>query len=508
MRILTAQQHQELDQATLEQDGISSLELMERAATAWAKRFTELFADKSREVVVVCGPGNNGGDGLAIARLLRFEAYTISVVAADIAPASPDHQDNRRRAKDVGVHIRTLREGDALPSFRKRSIVIDALFGTGLSRSIEGYWAWLVEHLNEQPVTRVAVDLPSGLRTDEPSTGAIVRADRTLSLGYPKLALFAPANTEYLGHWELVPFRLADPPAPADGASPPPRMLTPRPVAALLKARRANDHKGTFGHALLVAGGFGKMGAAVLSARSVLRAGAGLLTVHIPRVGYEILQMSIPEAMCSIDQHRYMVSALQEDVTQYDTVGVGPGLGTKPATQQAVFQLLEQFPRPLVIDADALNILAGTPEKLATLPAGSLLTPHPKEFERLFGATDDDFQRWQLQLAKARELNAVIVLKTGYTAVATPDGELFFNTTGNPGMGTGGTGDALTGILTGLLAQGYPPADAARLGVYLHGLAGDLAARDVGQESLLAEDLIHHLGPAFKKLHRLAERHQ
>ncbi|THH41679.1 NAD(P)H-hydrate dehydratase [Neolewinella litorea] len=506
MLILTAQQHRALDQATLQRDGISSLELMERAATAWATHFVERYPDKSREIVVLCGPGNNGGDGLAIARLLRFEAYTISVIVADIAPASPDNQINRKRAKDVGVHIRTLRENDPLPSFRKRSIVIDALFGTGLSRPIEGYWATLIEHLNEQPVVRVAVDLPSGLRTDEPSDGAVVQAHTTLSLGYPKLALFSPASTTFLGDWDLVSFRLADPLQLEEVDESTPRMLTTGPVAQLLKKRHANDHKGTFGHALLVAGGFGKMGAAVISARAVLRAGAGLVTVHIPRVGYEILQISLPEAMCSVDEHRYIITAVG-DPGAYKTIGVGPGLGTRSATQNAFFELLDNFSRPMVIDADALNMLAQSPERLGDLPAGSLLTPHPKEFERLFGATENDFARWELQRNKARELNCVVILKTGYTSIATPDGRQYFNTTGNPGMGTGGTGDALTGILTGLLAQGYAPANAARLGVYLHGLAGDLAARDLEQESLLAEDLVSHLGKAFKKLHRAAEDH-
>ncbi|PPK86258.1 NAD(P)H-hydrate epimerase [Neolewinella xylanilytica] len=503
MRILRAEEHRALDAATMEQEGITSLELMERAATAWCGRFLKAYPDKDREIVVLCGPGNNGGDGLVIARLLRFEAYTVSVLWAEIASGSEDNLTNRRRAKDSGVHIRTLSQGDAFPTFRRNTLVLDALFGTGLSRPIEGYWAGLVHHVNEQAVERVAVDLPSGLYADRPSGSAIIRAHRTFSLGYPKLALFSPANTPYLGHWELVPFRLARPrEAVTEQAN---NIMLTRPlVRPLLKERYANDHKGTFGHALLIAGSYGKMGAAVISARALLRAGAGLVTTHIPRVGYEIMQISLPEAMCEMDDHRYhFTSAGQVDA--YDTVAVGPGLGKDEATQAGLFQLIEACGSPMVIDADALNILGEHTDMLALLPKGSVLTPHPKEFERLFGKTDDDFDRWELQRQKARELGLVILLKTGYTTIATPDGTLYFNTTGNPGMGTGGTGDALTGVIAGLLAQSYSPVDAARLGVYLHGLAGDLAARELQQESLLAEDVVSHLGKAFGKLRQGAQ---
>ena len=506
MHILSAEQHRSLDEATLQADGISSLQLMERAATAWAQRFTVLYPDQERKITVLAGPGNNGGDGLVIARLLRFETYNVSAMLASIAPASPDNKANLRRAKDVGVPIRTLHENDDLPDFPLGSIVIDALFGTGLSRPIEGYWARLIEHLNGQDVLRVAVDLPSGLLADRHSNGAIVKAQCTLSLGYPKLALFSPANTRFLGRWELVAFQLAD--GFAGRLDAPNRMLDEEQVAGLLKERHANDHKGTFGHALLVAGAFGKMGAAVISARAVLRAGAGLVTTHIPRAGYEIMQISFPEAMCSVDEHRYHFTSITEALTPYDTIGIGPGLGTDESTRKGLFKILGDYHKPMVVDADALNILSRDADRLSSLPDGSVLTPHPKEFERLFGETEDDFSRWELQRAKARELGVVILLKTGYTTIATPDGTLYFNTTGNPGMGTGGTGDALTGIITGLLAQSYPAVDAARLGVYLHGLAGDLAAADLEQESLLAEDVVSHLGKAFRKLHAIRRRHQ
>lgn len=504
MRILSAAQHRELDRATLRADGINSLELMERAAVAWTERFTTIFPASHREVVIVAGTGNNGGDGLAIARLLRLADRTVNIIHARVGSPSNDNLTNLQRAKATGVPVRVLNEGDDLPNIADGSLLIDALFGTGLSRPIEGYWAELIDHLNRMPVTRVAVDLPSGLSADERSVGAVFRADLTLSLGYPKLALFAPASSPFLGRWVLVGFRVHH--AFVDGlpAAGTYEMLTGPTVSKLLKLRHANDHKGTFGHALLVAGAYGKMGAAVISARSVLRAGAGLVTTHVPRAGYEIMQITFPEAMCSIDDHRYHFTGIK-GVDKYDAVGVGPGLGTDGSTAKGLHKLIEHYRKPMVIDADALNILAAKPEWLDQLPKNSLLTPHPKEFERLFGPAEDDFARWRVQSESAVRYGLVVLLKTGFTSIATPDGKLYFNTTGNPGMGTGGTGDALTGILTGLLAQGYYPTDAATLGVYLHGLAGDTAADELEQESLLAEDLVNSLGKAYKQLHALKQ---
>ena len=500
MKILSAAQHRELDAATLREQSITSLQLMERAATAWFRAFMVHYPRKDREVVVVVGPGNNGGDGLVIARLLRLEAYTVRILLIDLAPPAPDNLANRRSARDVGVPMRTWKPEDVLPPIAPRSILIDALFGTGMSRPITDALAGLVDHLNTQDtVTRVAVDLPSGLYADRAAEGTIVQAHRTLSLGYPKLALFAAGNAQYLGKWELVPFSLAT--DYVAGAQVQEYMVVADEVARLIRIRTSSDHKGTFGHALLVAGAYGKMGAAIIAARAVLRAGAGLVTTHLPRLGYEIMQISFPEAMCSIDAHKYHFTSV-EGPERYEVVGVGPGLGKDEATAKGLAELLHSCRKPMVIDADALNIIAER-NWCERIPPGSILTPHPKEFERLFGATEDDYARWELQRERARVLGLVILCKTNHTSIATPAGELYFNTTGNPGMGTGGTGDALTGILTGLLGQGYDSVTAARLGVYLHGLAGDLAAEKLEQESLLAEDVVSHLGRAFRYLHRL-----
>lgn len=504
MRILSAAQHRALDQATITRDGISSAKLMERAATALTERFIQHYPDSARPVCILSGSGNNGGDGLVLARQLRQRAYSVRVILAEISEPSEDNRLNRRRAKEAGVGLQRLQADVSLGALHDvislvpGEILVDALFGTGLSRPIEGYWAGLIDFINTQPVERVAVDLPSGLQADRPSTGSILRATLTLSLGYPKLALFSPANTVYLGKWELVPFELADEYG-QNLSGPGHHLLTDFEVSRYLRPRRANDHKGTFGHALLVGGSYGKIGAALISARAILRSGAGLVTTHIPRCGYDIMQAGFPEAMCITDDERDYVSNIGP-TEHYTSIGIGPGLGTEVSTRQALYRLLGQYHKSMVIDADAINILALEPTWLTRVPAQSIFTPHPKEFERLCGKTTDDFTRWERQLDMAKQLNGVLLLKTGYTSIATPDGDLYFNPTGNPGMGTAGTGDALTGILTGLLAQGYPPAVAARIGVYLHGLAGDLAAAAISPESMLAEDLVNYLGQAYKAL--------
>lgn len=499
MQILTAKQHRALDQATMQEDDISSLELMERAATAFtAALMRRLEAVKDQPVFIVCGTGNNGGDGLVAARLLHEKGHQVSVSQAMIGNPSEDNRANRKRAEAAGVTIQQIEKNSPFPTPHTKAVIIDALFGTGLSRPVEGYWASLIEHLNHTDNTRYALDLPSGLFADSVSSGAIFRADYTFTLGYPKLALFSQVNAQYVGSWENVAFDLATD-FVEQSLSTPNTVNLPPAMKALLKSRSPSDHKGTFGHALLVAGSYGKMGAAIIAGRSVVRAGAGLLTYHVPHCGYEILQIALPEAMVITDEHEEHVRKIGS-LSAYQTIGIGPGIGRAATTAIALHDVLKRFEQPMVIDADALNILGENSTWLKHIPAGSILTPHPKEFERLFGETADDFHRWEVQLEAAKTYNLVVLLKTGYTSIATPDGKLYFNHNGNPGMGTGGTGDALTGILTGLLAQGYTPVEAACLGVFLHGLAGDVAAEKLGQESLLAEDLVNELGAAFLRL--------
>lgn len=504
MRIPSAAEHRAIDAATMAADKITSQALMERAATAFTRALVTvprvMIAGKNSQIVIVCGTGNNGGDGLVTARLLHKMGLKVRVIQAMIGTRSGDNAANLKRLKSLHLPIEEVIENASFPIIPTGSVLIDALFGTGLSRPVSGYWAELINYLNSVEATRYALDLPSGLPADGPPTGAVVQADRTLSLGYPKLALLSPYNTRYLGEWALIDFSLNHAFVTNELTSKH-YLSTDIEVKQLLKIRHRNDHKGTFGHALLVAGSYGSVGAAVISARSIMRAGAGKLTCHLPGCGYQIMQTAFPEAMCRADKAERCITKVQAP-TEYAVVGVGPGLGQDPRTAKMLKKLLHQCERPLVIDADALNLLAENPDWWPLVPKGSILTPHPKEFERLFGKQEDDFARWRVQSRVAKQRGIVLVLKTGYTSIATPNGDLYFNNTGNPGMGTAGTGDALTGILTGLMARGYDSVDAARLGVWLHGLAGDLAVKKTGLESMVASDLVDHLGEAFLEIQR------
>jgi NAD(P)H-hydrate epimerase len=498
-KVLSARQTRELDAATIDRQNITSLELMNRAVGAFCERFMRHFPPPcDAPVWIFCGSGNNGGDGLGIARKLHEAHYEIRVFDCQIGNRSPDNAAQYQTLRDKRViPITALTTETELPAIPPGTILIDGVFGSGLSRPVEGYWADLLDRLNTASAERVAIDMPSGLFADQPTTSIAFHADLTLSFQLPKLAFLLPGNAAAVGRWETIDIGLDQDTIAATATNN--FYQTAADLHPMLRLRQPFDHKGTFGHALIVAGSYGKIGAAILCSRAVLRAGAGLVTVHTPRCGYEILQIAFPEAMVVTDRHRFVLSEVGS-LDAYAAIGIGPGIGTNACTVEALRELLRRTPVPPVLDADALNILARHPELLAELPAGSLLTPHPKEFERLFGATPDDFARLELLRDKARELQAVIVLKTGTTAIATPDGRLYFNSSGNPGMGTAGTGDVLTGILTGLRAQGYDPVTAARLGVYLHGLAGDLAAEELEQESLIAEDVIDHLGKAFRRL--------
>lgn len=499
MKILSAQQIRLLDQHTIATEKIPSIALMESAALAFSEWFTSVFPGREKKLIVLAGPGNNGGDGLAIARLLAYDFYDVEAYWFIAEKVSNDAAANFERLRDIGhCPVSILQQPFHLPAFPESAIIIDALFGNGMDRPLVGDWKLLVERINGLPNEKIAVDLPSGLVADAPTLGIAVRAGRTFSFELPKLAFFVPENQPFVGNWEVRPIGLDATMLEASETCW--HTVDAALVKPMLHSRQKNDHKGSFGHALLVAGSYGKIGAAILAAKAGMRSGTGLMTIHAPKCAYEILQIAFPEAMVSVDEHQFVLSGLREDLSKFSAIGIGPGLGTNELTVSALTELLRSADKPLVIDADALNILSGQPSRLANLPRQSILTPHPKEFERLFGATHTGWERLGLLVRKATELGVFIILKGGNTAIACPDGQCFFNTTGNPGMATAGSGDVLTGILTGLLAQGYLPKQACLLGVYLHGLAGDVAAESLQQESLLASDITTCLGRAFQML--------
>lgn len=501
MKILSAPQIRALDAFTIQHEPIASIDLMERASTVFTDWFCEYYPKRHQLVHIFCGMGNNGGDGLAVARLLHRRKYDIRVSICRFGEnGSTDFRVNLQRLQEMNdLAIGYIEKSDPLPDLEDTSIVIDAIFGSGLNRPVTGYWAELIEHINNSGTAIAAIDIPSGLFADQHTEGAVIQATRTLAFELPKLAFLFPENNRAVGNWENRSIELSTEfLTQVDTVN---YYIDQTLVSGLFRKREKFDHKGTFGHALLLAGSYGKVGAAILAARAALRSGLGLLTIHAPRCAYEILQISIPEAMVSIDRHRHYISEWPP-LQQYQSVGIGPGINQGQMTGEAILQLIENANIPIVVDADGLNILSKNPEHLAQLPENSILTPHPKEFERLFGKTKDNFERYRLQRDMAQKYRIVLVLKGAHTCIAMPDGSCYFNSTGNPGMATGGSGDVLTGILTGLMAQAYTPQAAAILGVYLHGLSGDLAAAELEHHSLIAGDLIRFLGKAFLTLER------
>ncbi len=484
----------------MQQEPISSLDLMERAATA-CLRWLERGNYSGRAFNIFCGKGNNGGDGLAIGRLLAERGETVKVSILEFGhKGSDDFQANLARLHQYPqADIRFIQAADQLHELLPGEIVIDALFGSGLNRPLTGIAAALAAHLNTSGCEVIAIDIPSGMFADHSSKGCpVVQAHHTLTFQGYKQAFLVAENAEAAGQVHLLDIGLH------------PRFYQELVTHQLLtdlsvirpvyRPRKRFGHKGDFGHALIAAGSYGKMGAAVLSARACLHSGAGLLTCHIPGCGYDIMQVSLPEAMVITDFNSSFITRTETDLSVYDAVGLGPGLGKATETRQWLQQLLRSYKGKLVIDADGLNLLTAEPGLLHLLPAHTVLTPHPKEFSRLFGDTPNEFERLALASRKAQELEIVIVLKGHHTCVALPDGYCYYNSTGNAGMATAGSGDVLTGILTGLLAQGYSSREAALLGVFLHGLAGDIAADRLSPEAMLSGSIIDHLGEAFKKL--------
>ena len=505
MKIFTSEQVRQIDAYTIKNEPIVSLDLMERASAQMAGWLTEAFEQDTRFLFFI-GPGNNGGDGLAVARMLAQQNYYIEVCMVRISDKlSPDAQVNFERLQETGqVTIHEIsKEKDEVPLPDSGTIIIDAIFGSGLTRKVEGMATRVIKQLNGLPNLRIAIDIPSGLfGEDNRDNGGdgIFKADFTLTLQSPSLSFFFAENQDYTGDWDVLPIGLhPDIMEELPGSY---YYLTAPYIAGLIKSRKKFSHKGSYGHALLIAGCYGMMGAAVLASRAGLRSGIGLLTTHVPRFGYKIMQTTVPESLVSIDESDIIFTGHPE-LGGFSAVGVGPGLGCRSNTVKALLGLIDNVKVPLVMDADALNILAENPGWLKKLPENSILTPHPKEFDRLAGPSESGFSRNARQIEFSKKYGVITILKGAHTSIALPDGTCYFNTSGNPGMATAGSGDVLTGIVLSLLGQGYTPRDAALAGVYLHGLAGDLAAEYGSEESLIAGDIIEYLGAAFRFIKEL-----
>jgi ADP-dependent NAD(P)H-hydrate dehydratase / NAD(P)H-hydrate epimerase len=553
MKLFTTRQIGEIDRYTIEHEPIADIDLMERAAGAITRRLISLFPRNRQKLVFLAGPGNNGGDALATARLISGAGYLCEVYVPDFGKSgSPSFQINLHRLEEPGtVAVYRISGENDFPVLIPGDIVIDGLFGSGLTRPLEGLAADLVKHINRQSspmvlakrpegdqseianplsaidplksaiahplsaidplkseiahpkseIPVISIDIPSGLMGEDNAFNLpdrIIRATATITLQFPKISLLFPENEQYTGKVFVEEIGL-HPEAIA-------RTVTPfsitekETVYSWFLPRDRFAHKGTYGHALLIGGSYGKMGAALLASRACLLTGTGLVTTHLPGCGYTIQQTYMPEIMCSIDPGLHFITAIPP-LDPYDAVGVGPGLGTQPETREALSILYMHTKVPMVWDADALNCIAHHPERLRELPPGTILTPHPGEFRKLFGETRDSWHRLVLQREISRKHKIIVVLKGAFTSVSLPDGKVFFNPTGNPGMATGGSGDVLTGIILGLLAQGFTPEKAAVAGVYLHGEAGDIAAEHYSEPSLTASGITSSLHQVFKNIY-------
>lgn len=501
MKILTCTQQKEADAYTIANNNILSINLMEKAASLIADEISKRW-DCSHRIVVFAGAGNNGGDALAVARLLFSKSYPVEIYLFNIkGTISEDCMTNIQRLQQCGfTDYHEISNAFEPPKLTAEDVVVDGLFGSGLNKPLSGGFASVVKYINASNAQVVSIDLPSGLMGEDNSNNLrtnIIRADLTLSIQLPKLAFLFPENEDIVGEWKTLDIGISQEfIAQADT----PYIITEASeMSQLIKPRKRFAFKNNFGHALLIAGSSGMAGASILAARACLRSGVGLLTIHTPVCNHDILQTAVPEAMVQNDVHE-LYFAEPVDLDNYQAIAIGPGIGQEEETALATFDQLADCYIPAVLDADAINILSSHRNYLNRLPRRSILTPHIGELERLIGRCNDSFDR----LTKAKELAAYlqcyIVLKGAYSTVITPEGKFYFNPTGNPGMATGGSGDVLTGIILALLAQGHSQENAARLGTFVHGLAGDIACRRTGEISLTASDIIAALPEAWKEL--------
>ena len=503
MKIFTSTQLHELDKYTIEKDQINSIDLMERSAKVLTMAITEEWTDRT-PVVIFAGPGNNGGDALAVGRLLLERGYHVKIYLFNTSKhLSPDCAANLQRLRD-DIHPNTLTEVTTQfdpPELPKGTVVIDGLFGSGLNKPLTGGFASLVKYINQSPCKVVSIDIPSGLMCEDNTYNIranIIRANMTLTLQQKKLAMMLPDNQLYVGKLKVLDIMLSH--EYIEKTDSKYYITEEKDIRDILRPRHDFAHKGNMGTALIVAGSYSMAGAAILATKACLRSGIGKVCVRTPKLNYQIMQISVPEAVLLMDNDEQVFSE-STDATDYEAMAIGPGIGQAENTAVAMMAQLKRTQCPIVVDADALNILASHQAWMQQLPHHIIMTPHLKEMDRLIGsACNGDYERLTKACEMAARHEVYIILKGHHTAICTPEGKVYFNNTGNSGMATAGSGDVLTGIITGLLGRGYSEEKACILGVYLHGLAGDIAIRELGKESLIASDIIDNLPKAFKLL--------
>lgn len=503
MKLFRGSQIPEIDRYTIAHEPIASIDLMERAAVAILHDFLKRFG-ANHPVYIFAGPGNNGGDGLALARLLILMGYHVKVFVLAAENYSHNHLENIKRLDAQGiVKAHYLTSSSDFPVIPHNSIIVDSLFGSGLSRYLKDLAGELVLYLNQQQGHRVAIDIPSGLFSElNPSDNSnpVFCAHETISLQFPKLSFFFAENEGFVGHWRVVDIGLH--PQAIEEMDTSFYWVDETFAAGLLPQVSRFAHKGQKGHCQVIAGSDGMYGAAALCAKSCLKADAGLVTVHVPQKGVTAIQTALPEVMVSADVNESHITGVAHH-TSYDAYAIGPGLGLHTQTAEALQQFIENTEGPIVFDADALNLIAQNPLLLSHLPKGSVITPHVGEFNRLFGPGTTGYFRMETAMENAVAHGIIIVLKGAYTQIVGPCGNVYFNSTGNNAMATAGSGDVLTGIIASFLAQGIPSLEAAILGVFIHGKAGDLAQQRNGGGPITSGQIADALPMAMGQLYEV-----
>jgi len=496
MKILSPAELKSADKATIELHKATYLDLMEHAGTRCFNWLDSLLHGNPIKIHVFCGVGNNGGDGLVIARLLLENGYNVSCYIVNFSDKRTDEfLENYNRLKDDGTWPMVIKQERDFPELIEGEIVIDAIFGIGLNKSPKGFTKKLIQHINSVDVFRFSVDIPSGLFADKSVKDAesVIKASYVITFETPKMAFLLPENEAYVMDFEIIGIGLDD--AYIDQLPSKQFFILKDDVIPLYKPRKRFSHKGTFGHSLIIGGSFGKMGAVNLAVNGALKIGSGLVTAYIPKCGYTILQTAIPEAMVEIDAAEKI--EFFNPKTEATVIGIGIGMGTDEKTVNGFGKFLKNTKNPMVIDADALNCLALQPSLLKEIPAQSVLTPHPKELDRLIGQTSSNYEQLEKAKAFSAKYDVVLVLKGAYSKIIYKD-QLYVNSSGNPALATGGSGDVLTGMITGLIAQGYTPIDAAVFAVYLHGSTADLAIENMVLESFTASTIVEFISEAIK----------
>ena len=489
-----------IDKITIERDGVSSKELVVRAAEAITNEIMSRWR-ANKKVSVFAGPGNNGADALAVSRMLIEQGYTPEIYLFNIGGnhLSKECAECRDKLREMDYeNLFEVIDNFSHPALGEEHLVIDGLFGSGLKNALEGGFKILVRYINESKATIVSIDVPSGLHGEwNPSSinRDIIHANLTLSIQLPRLAFLFKENAELVGEWKVLDIGLnaeAIKNAPTDYY-----LIEKNDIRQAIRRRQPYASKADCGSALVVAGSYGMMGAAVLSAKGALRSGVGKVTIHSARCGYSVLQTSVPEALFDADRHD-IISTNIIPAREYDAIAVGPGMGTNEATIKAFEDFLKRADKPVILDADALNCIAMRPALLNYIPTDSILTPHAGEFDRIFGVHNTDESRLQKAIDKAKRYGIIIVLKGRYTSIVRRDGKIYFNSSGNAALATAGSGDVLTGLMAGIMAQGYAPEIASLVAVYIHGVAGELASDEHGIFGVTAGDIAQNVGRAIK----------